>query len=281
MTALPETALPETGMQSPDLHAQTSSAEDREALKAAAAEFTRREIFPHMQEWEDAGALPRELHRKAADAGLMGIGFPESVGGDGGGLLDTIAVQEGMFSEGATSGLMSALFTHGISCPHIAAHGSQHLVDTYVRPTLRGELIGSLGITEPGGGSDVGNIRTTAVRDVAEDGTPCWVINGSKTFITSATRADFVTTAVRTGGPGAAGISLIVVPTDTPGFSVDRKLAKMGWHSSDTGELSYVDVRVPVENLVGDENAGFWYIAEQFVVERMALAVHGYGIAER
>ncbi|QCX26231.1 acyl-CoA dehydrogenase family protein [Nocardioides jishulii] len=253
-----------------------STAEDREALKAAAAEFTRREIAPHIQEWEDAGALPRELHKKAAAAGLMGISIPESAGGAGGGLLDTVAMQEGMFSEGATSGLMSALFTHGIALPHIIAHGSDELIDTYVRPTVAGDMIGSLGITEPGGGSDVGNIRTTAVRDGDE-----WVINGSKTFITSGTRADFVTTAVRTGGPGAGGISLIVVPTSTPGFAVDRKLAKMGWHSSDTAELSYVDVRVPVGNLVGDENAGFWYIAEQFVVERMALAIHGYAIAER
>ncbi|MFC6154586.1 acyl-CoA dehydrogenase family protein [Nocardioides yefusunii] len=259
-----------------DLHASESTAEDREALKAAAAEFARREIFPHIQQWEDEGALPRELHKKTAEAGLMGIGLPESVGGDGGGLLDTIAVQEGLFSEGATSGLVSALFTHGIACPHIAAHGSDHLVDTYVRPTLAGDMIGSLGITEPGGGSDVANIRTTAVRDG-----DAWVINGTKTFITSSTRADFITVAARTGGPGAGGISLIVVPTSTPGFQVDRKLAKMGWHCSDTGEISFVDVRVPIENLVGDENAGFWYIAEQFVVERMALAVHGYGIAER
>ena len=279
MTALRE--APQTDSRASGSGVEASSVEDRAALTEAAAEFTRREIFPHMQEWEDAGALPRELHRKAARAGLMGIGFPESVGGDGGGLLDTIAVQEGMFREGATSGLMSVLFTHGIACPHIAAHGSEHLIDTFVRPTLTGEKIGSLGITEPGGGSDVGNLRTTAVRETAENGAQYWVINGSKTFITSATRADFVTTAVRTGGPGAGGISLIVVPTDTPGFSVDRKLAKMGWHSSDTGELSYVDVRVPIENLVGEENAGFWYIAEQFVVERMALAVHGYGIAQR
>ncbi|WP_275425730.1 acyl-CoA dehydrogenase family protein [Nocardioides solisilvae] len=253
-----------------------STPEERAALREMAAEFTRREIAPHHQAWEDAGELPRELHRKAAAAGLLGVSFPESVGGSGGDLLDTVALQEGMFSQGASSGLMSALFTHGIACPHLAAHGSPELVDRWVRPTLAGELIGSLGITEPGGGSDVGNIRTTAVRDGDH-----YVINGSKTFITSGTRADFVTTAVRTGGPGAGGVSLVVVPTDTPGFTVDRRLAKMGWHCSDTAELSYVDVRVPVTNLVGEENAGFWYIAEQFVVERMALAIHGYAIAER
>lgn len=248
----------------------------RAALTELGAEFTRREIAPYLQEWEDAGEVPRELHRTAAQQGLLGISFPESVGGEGGDLLDTIALQEGMFREGASSGLASALFTHGIALPHIAAHGSPHLVDRYVRPTLAGEKIGSLGITEPGGGSDVGGLRTTAVRDGDS-----FVVNGSKTFITSGTRADFITTAVRTGGPGAGGISLLVIDTDSPGFTVDRKLAKMGWHCSDTAELSFVDVRVPVENLVGHENAGFLYIAEQFVVERMALAVHGYGIAGR
>lgn len=258
-----------------------STAEDRAALRESAAEFTRREIAPHIEAWEAAGELPRDLHRAAAAAGLLGVAFPESVGGEGGDLLDSVALQEGMFAEGATSGLMSALFTHGIACPHIAAHGSPDLVDAWVRPTLAGELIGALGITEPGGGSDVGNIRTSAVRVRGDDGVECWEINGAKTFITSGTRADFVTTAVRTGEPGAGGISLIVVPTDTPGFTVDRRLAKMGWHSSDTAELGYAGVRVPIGNLVGEENAGFAYIAEQFVVERMALAVHGYAIAER
>ena len=146
----------------------------------------------------------------------------------------------------------------------------------FVRPTLAGELIGSLAITEPGGGSDVASIRTTAVRDGEH-----YVVNGAKTFITSGVRADFVTTAVRTGGPGHAGLSLLVVEKGTPGFTVDRSLAKMGWHCSDTAELSFVDVRVPVAHLVGAEGSGFVQIAEQFVVERMALAVHAYGIAAR
>lgn len=245
-------------------------------LHELGAEFVRREVVDHLQDWEDAGEVPRSLHRAAAKQGLLGIGFAEEVGGEGGDLLDTVALQEGMFSAGASSGLMSALFTHGIALPHIAAHGSPGLIDAYVRPTLAGDLIGALGITEPGGGSDVGSLRTTAVRDGDH-----YVVNGSKTFITSGTRADFITTAVRTGGAGAGGISLLVIDTDSPGFTVDRRLAKMGWHCSDTAELSFVDVRVPAANLVGEENAGFWYIAEQFVVERLALAVHGYGIAGR
>jgi acyl-CoA dehydrogenase len=240
------------------------------------AEFARREVFPHLQDWEDAGEIPRSLHVAAAKQGLLGIGFPEAAGGEGGTLADMVAVSEGMLSEGASSGLLAGLFTHGIALPHIAAHGSPELVDRYVRPTLAGELIGSLGITEPGGGSDVAHLTTRAVRDGDH-----YVVNGSKSFITSGVRADFVTAAVRTGGPGAGGVSLLVIDKDSAGFTVERSLSKMGWHCSDTAELGFVDVRVPVENLVGDENAGFGYIAEAFVTERIALAVHAYGIAAR
>ncbi len=249
---------------------------ERQELFDLGAEFTRREIAPHLQQWEDAGEIPRSLHLAAAKQGVLGIGFPEEAGGEGGTLADKVALDEGMFAGGASSGLMAALFTHGIALPHIAAHGSPELVDRYVRPTLAGEKIGSLGITEPDVGSDVGGLRTTAVRDGDH-----YVVNGSKTFITSGVRADFVTTAVRTGGPGSGGISLLVIDKDTPGFTVARSLAKMGWHCSDTAELSFADVRVPAGNLVGAENAGFLYIAEQFVVERIGLAVHAYGIAAR
>ncbi|NGN92235.1 acyl-CoA dehydrogenase [Nocardioides sp. KC13] len=240
------------------------------------AEFARREIFPDLQVWEDNQEIPREVHQAAAKQGLLGIGFPEEAGGEGGGLADTVAVTEGLMSEGASSGLLAGLFTHGIALPHIAKHGSPHLIETYVKPTLAGEKIGSLAITEPDGGSDVSHLRTTAVRDGDE-----FVVNGAKTFITSGVRADFVTTAVRTGGPGAGGISLLVIDKDTPGFTITRKLEKMGWKCSDTAELAFEDVRVPAENLVGEENAGFVYIAEAFVTERIALAVQGYGTAAR
>ena len=152
----------------------------------------------------------------------------------------------------------------------------QRLIDTFVRPTLAGEQIGSLAITEPGGGSDVGHLRTTAVKDGDH-----YVVNGAKTYITSGVRADYVVTAVRTGGPGAAGVSLLVVEKGTPGFEVTRKLDKMGWRSSDTAELSYVDARVPVDNLVGAENSGFAQIAEAFVSERIGLAAQAYSSAQR
>jgi acyl-CoA dehydrogenase len=249
---------------------------ERDALRETAAEFTRREVVPHLDAWEDEGTIPRELHRRAGEQGLLGVSFPEEVGGSGGDLRDSVVMQEAMLAAGASSGLLAGLLTGGIALPHVAASGDADLVDRYVRPTLAGETIGSLAITEPGGGSDVARITTRAERD-GDD----LVVNGAKTFITSGVRADFVTTAVRTGGPGHAGVSLVVVDTDTPGFSVTRSLRKMGWLCSDTAELSYVDVRVPTSQVVGTVDTGFYQIAEQFVVERIGLAVHAYGIAAR
>jgi len=250
--------------------------DERKALRQLAADFTRKEIVPHIDTWEREGAIPRELHRKAADAGLLGASVAEEHGGSGGNPLDMLAILEEIILAGGSSGLISALFSHGIATPHIVASGNTDLIDRFARPALEGRLIGSLAITEPSGGSDVANIRTTARRDGDE-----YVINGSKLYITSGTRADFVTTAVRTGDAGAGGISLIVVPTDTPGFTVSRKLDKMGWLCSDTAELFYDDVRVPVENLVGVENSAFGQIAQQFQGERLSLAFQAVATAQR
>jgi len=249
---------------------------EREALRSAVEAFTRAEIVPNLPQWEDDGQLPRTLHKAIADAGLLAVGFDESVGGDGGTIVDAMVVTEAMLAAGGSSGLQASLFTHGISTPHIVDSGDQYLIDRYVRPTLAGEKIGSLGVTEPGGGSDVAGITTRAVRDGDH-----YVVNGAKTFITSGVRADFVTTAVRTGGEGHAGISLLVIDKDTPGFTVSKSLRKMGWHCSDTAELSFQDVRVPVQNLVGEENSGFYQIAQQFVSERLSLATQAYGTAQR
>ncbi len=249
---------------------------EQEALRTSARAFVAREVAPHLQAWEDAGEVPRALHLAAAKQGFLGLGVPEELGGSGGTFLDSLALTEAMAEAGASSGLLAALFTSGIALPHMVAAGTPDLVDRFVRPTLAGETIGALAVTEPGGGSDVANIRTTAVRDGDS-----YVVNGAKTFITSGVRADFVTTAVRTGGPGYGGVSLLVVEKGSPGFEVTRALAKMGWHCSDTAELSFTDVRVPAANLVGAEDGGFALIAQQFVAERLALAVHGYGIAAR
>jgi acyl-CoA dehydrogenase len=249
---------------------------ERTALRKTVRRFVEAEVLPHLDDWERAGELPRELHRKAGEIGLLGVSFPEEAGGGGGDYLDALTVAEEILYAGGSGGLIASLLTSGIALPHIAAAGDPAQIERWVRPTLAGELIGSLAITEPDGGSDVAGIRTTARREGDH-----YVVNGAKTFITSGCRADFVTTAVRTGGPGAHGISLLVVERGTAGFTVSRKLEKMGWHCSDTAELSYVDVHVPVENLVGAENSGFVQIATQFVTERVSLAVQAHATAQR
>jgi acyl-CoA dehydrogenase len=251
---------------------------ERRALAELAHAFAAKEIVPRADEWEAAGEIPRSLHRAAAAVGLLGVGFPESVGGpdDQGDLVDSLLVTESFILAGAPAGVCASLFTHGIAVPHMAATGEEYLVDRFVRPTLAGEKIGALAITEPDTGSDVAGVRTRAVRDGDH-----YVVNGAKTYITSGVRADFVTTAVRTGGPGHGGVSLLVVERGTPGFTVTRALDKMGWRCSDTAELSFVDARVPARNLVGGEGTGFAQIVTQFAGERLALAVQAYAIAAR
>jgi len=249
---------------------------ERIALRETVRRFVRADVLPHLDAWERDGEVPREVHRKAGEIGLLGVSFPEKAGGGGGDFLDSLTVVEEILHTGGSGGLIAALFTGGIALPHLVAAGDPAQLDRWVRPALAGELIGALAITEPDGGSDVASIRTTARRDGDH-----YVVNGTKTFITSGCRADFVTTAVRTGGPGAHGISLLVVERGTPGFTVTRALDKMGWHCSDTAELSYVDVRVPVGNLVGPQDSGFAQIATQFVAERLWLAVQGYATARR
>jgi acyl-CoA dehydrogenase len=250
------------------------SAELRELVRR----FTVREIVPHLAEWERAGEVPRSLHRSAAAIGLLGLAYPRGVGGGGGSAADAAAVTEELILAGGSSGLIAALFTHGIALPHIIAAGDPALIDRYVRPTLAGELIGSLAVTEPDGGSDVAGLRTTA--RLGEDGRT-YLVNGAKTYITSGARADFVTTAVRTGGPGHDGVSLLVVDTASPGFAVTRRLDKMGWHCSDTAELSFTDVEVPAGNLVGAPGTGFRQIMRHFAGERLSMAVQACAIARR
>jgi acyl-CoA dehydrogenase len=246
--------------------------DERRALRELTRLFVVREVIPHLAEWERAGAVPRELHKRAAATGLLGIGFPEAVGGSGGDLLDLVVVTEELIQAGGSSGLVAALFTHGIALPHIVASGDPALVDRYVRPTLAGETIGALAITEPDTGSDVAAIRTAARRDG-----DVFVVNGAKTYITSGARADFVTTAVRVDD----AVDLLVVDTNSPGFTVTRRLDKLGWHCSDTAELSFVDVRVPAGNRVGPPGTGFQQIMRHFASERISLAVQAYATAQR
>ncbi|MGA8548113.1 MAG: acyl-CoA dehydrogenase family protein [Mycobacterium sp.] len=253
---------------------------ERDQLRKTVRSFAEREILPHVDEFERIGELPRELHRSAGAAGLLGANFPEAVGGGGGDGADAVIVCEELHEAGVPGGVFASLFTCGIAVPHMIASGDAGLIDKFVRPTLAGELIGALAITEPGGGSDVGHLRTTATRCSSPQGDH-YIVNGAKTYITSGVRADYVVTAVRTGGPGAAGVSLLAVERGTPGFQVSRKLDKMGWRSSDTAELSYTDAVVPAANLVGAENSGFAQIAQAFVAERIGLAAQAYSSAQR
>lgn len=248
---------------------------ERNELRRTVRRFVEAEVLPNLDAWERDGELPRELHRKAGEIGLLGVAFPDSVGG-GGDVVDMVTVTEEMHYAGASGGLIASLLTSGIALPHLVEAADPSQLDRWVRPTLTGELIGSLAVTEPDGGSDVASLRTTAEPDGDH-----YVVNGAKTFITSGCRADFVTTAVRTGRPGAHGISLLVVERDTPGFQVSRRLEKMGWLCSDTAELSFTDCRVPAANLVGAQDSGFVQIARHFLTERLMLAVQAYAGAQR
>ena len=229
--------------------------------------FVQREILPYVNDWEEAGEFPRELYKKAADAGILGIGAPEKWGGSGEDVFMKVAACEEMV-RCTSGGVGASLGSLDIGLPPVWKWGSEALQEKVVPPVLAGDKIAALAVTEPGGGSDVANLRTRAVRDGDH-----YVVNGSKTFITSGVRADYYTVAVRTGDPGFGGISLLLVEKDTPGFTVGRKLKKMGWWASDTAELYFEDCRVPAENLIGAENGGFFCIMSNFQMERLILAV--------
>lgn len=249
---------------------------ERRALRETVRRFVTSDVLPYLAVWERDGELPRSLHARAAALGLIGLSYPESVGGGRGDAVDALILAEEFHQAGGSSGCFASLFTSGISLPHLVAAGDPDQIERWVRPTIEGRLIGSLAITEPDGGSDVAGIRTTAERDGDS-----YVVSGAKTYITSGVRADFVVTAVRTADARAHGLSLLVVEKGTPGFTVSRRLDKMGWLCSDTAELSYADVRVPATHLVGAENSGFVQIAQNFVSERIGLAVQSYACAQR
>lgn len=236
-------------------------------VRKSVRDFVKKEMLPYVDDWEEAGEFPRALYKKAADVGILGMGFPEEYGGTPADVFFKIAVSEELMRCGS-AGVCAGLGSYNIAIPPILALGTEAQKQKFVVPVLAGEKIAALGITEPGGGSDVAGLQTTAVKD-GDD----YIVNGSKTFITSACRADFVNCAVRTGGEGAHGISLLVVETDTPGFSVAGKLKKTGWWASDTGEIFFDNCRVPAQNLIGEKNQGFYGIMINFQAERLALAV--------
>jgi len=240
--------------------------EDHQAWRAALRKFIDKHMMPFVDEWEEAGEFPRDLYKKAAEVGLLGMGYPEEYGGTP---VDdpmyTIVTNEELARMGA-GGINASLLIHSIGLPPILAIGSDEIKNRVAPEVLAGEKVNALAITEPSGGSDVANLKTRAVRD-GDD----YVVNGSKMFITGGLRADYVTLAVRTGGEGAKGISLLLIERGMDGFT-RTPLKKQGWWASDTAALYFDDVRVPKENLIGEENQGFIGIMKNFNSERIGLA---------
>ena len=248
---------------------------DRAALADTVRRLAESEIAPNVQAWDDAGEFPRALYARAAELGLLGLGYPEDLGGTPASYSLKLPAWIALARHGKSGGVLASLFSHNIGLPPVVLHASDAVRREVVPPVLRGEKIAALAITEPGGGSDVAALRTMARRDSDH-----YVVNGEKTFITSGMRADWITVAVRTGeGHGASGISMLLVPGDAPGLSRTR-LAKMGWLCSDTATLHFDNVRVPARYLLGNEGAGFRMVMGNFNGERIGLAAGALGFSQ-
>jgi acyl-CoA dehydrogenase len=248
--------------------------ESHELYRRSCLRFVEEEISPHVVEWEESGEFPRELYRKAGRAGILGVTFPEEYGGGGGDLFHTIVTTEALLTAGST-GVAAGLGSLGIALPPIFFLGTEEQKRRFMPPVLTGEKVAALAITEPGAGSDVAGVSTRAERRGDR-----YVLNGAKLFITSGVRADFVSVLARTGDDPHGGLTFFVVEKGMKGFSVSRALKKTGWWASDTAELAFEDVEVPVENRIGDEGSGFIALMRNFQSERLGLAVMGHATAE-
>jgi acyl-CoA dehydrogenase len=252
--------------------------EEHDELRESVRRFVESEVAPHVTAWEDARGFPRELYERCGELGFLGLKFPEEHGGQGGTHIHDAVWVEELSRRGASGGVAAGLNAHSsIALPPVYRFGNEWQRQRWVVPGIKGTKIGALGITEPGGGSDVASLRTRAKRTDAG-----WVVNGSKTFITNGVVADFLVCAVKTTEEGGHhGISFLVIDTDSPGYEVTSKLEKHGWHSSDTGEIAFADVEVPEEHLLGEENGGFQLIMANFAWERLLMAVGAVGAMDR
>lgn len=249
---------------------------EHELLRKTVRDWCINDLKPHTEEWEQARLFPREVFEQAADLGILGIRVPEEWGGQGLDWWYTAAYAEEMVNCGMAGLTMALLVQSDMATPVIQEIGNDYHKANFLKPAVQGQAIAALGISEPDVGSDVASLRTTAKR-VGDD----YVINGAKTYITNGTRADFITLGVRTGGDGFKGISLVLFPTDTKGFKVTKKLEKIGNHSSDTAELFFEDCKIPAKNLLGHENAGFYYIMQNFQGERLVGSLSSIAGAQR
>ena len=267
-------------MVTPTINAQSLHnpfTEEHEMFRKSVRSFVAKEITPYIEEWEKAEIAPlHELLKKMGDLGYLGLNYSAEYGGAEADIWFTVVLAEELAKCNA-GGIPMAILVHTDMCtPALAKHGSHELKEKYLAPAIRGEMVGAIAVTEPNAGSDVASIITRAERDGDE-----YVINGSKMYITNGTQADWLCLLARTtSGEGYQGMSLIMVPTDAPGFSVSKKLKKLGNHSSDTGVLTFEDVRVPVSNRIGEEGTGFYLQMEQFQIERLIGALGGVAGAE-
>jgi acyl-CoA dehydrogenase len=250
--------------------------EDLQQVEDAARRFIQTEVAAHLNDWEEAGEFPRSLYQRAAELGWLGMGYPEAFGGTPVPWSLRNAQTIALARYGGSGGLMASLFSHNIGLPPVLRHGSPALQQRVIPDVLTGKKISALCITEPGGGTDVSALKTTARLDGDH-----YVVDGEKVFITSGMRADWLTVAVRTDlkNKGPMGISMLMIPGDAAGLS-RSPLKKMGWLCSDTAHLRFDGVRVPVGNLVGEEGSGFKIILTNFNGERLSMAAMALGFSE-
>ncbi len=245
--------------------------EEHQIFRQQVRTFVENELVPNVDLWEKEKLFPNSVFKRAGELGILGAHYPEDVGGSGGDFWMSVVKSEELARCGSAGVTMGLLVQADMATPVIADLGSREVKDEFLAPAIRGDKVAALGVSEPGAGSDVAGLRTTA-RAVGDE----YVINGSKTYITNGTRADFITLMVKTDpDAGHGGISIIVCPTDVKGFSVSKKLEKAGNWSSDTAELFFEDVRVPKRYLLGQEGMGFVYLMQNFQSERLVGCVSG------
>ncbi|WP_111306695.1 acyl-CoA dehydrogenase family protein [Confluentibacter sediminis] len=249
--------------------------EEHHLFRKSLQDFLKKEVVPHIEKWEQSGVIDKNIWKKFGDMGFLGINYPEAYGGLNLDLFYTIILLEEL-QKINSGGFAAAIWAHVyLSMTHLNAEGSEDIKQHYLVPSITGEKVGCLCITEPFGGSDVAGLRTTAVREG-----DFYIINGSKTFITNGVYSDYLIVTAKTNPElGSKGISIFVVDRDVPGISA-TKLDKLGWRASDTGEIAFDNVKIPASNLLGEENKGFGYILQHFALERLVMGVNAHARAE-
>lgn len=249
--------------------------EEHNLFRQSLKDFLQKEVAPHIEKWEETGKIERFIWEKFGEMGFFGIAYPEEYGGMNLDFFYTVILLEEL-QKIKSGGFAAAIWAHAyLAMTHLNAEGDDRIKKEYLAPSITGEKIGCLCITEPFGGSDVAGMRSTAVKEGAH-----YILNGSKTFITNGVYSDYLVVAAKTAPElGGKGMSIFVIDRDTPGISA-TKLDKLGWRASDTGEIAFDNVKIPAENLMGEENKGFGYIMQHFASERLIMGINAHARAE-